>query len=485
MRGREALIPAAVGAGMFAAAAVAGPLIAAGGVLAVALAAAIYILPVLGLGFMLLAGTALQSLGSEHITGLPLSLGRISAAATLAVWAVRSILLRIPLTWSPQLGAMAAFVVAVWLSGFAHPDPGEAQEGFVRVVQLVLLTVMIANIAGESELALDRSCILLTACGAASSLLGLAEFLLPSLALESDDPSLVQGNIGAIVDRDSLDGVEIKRVTGGIGDSNWFGYTLVAILPVNLYLFHRYGGTLARLIVLGAAGLQSMGVVLSFTRSAIIALAASVLWLVLRGRLPIKPLLVAGLVGAAGFAAWNPAGLERVYSLSYAREGGSTPIRTYLLRGAIALIEERPIQGYGYRQFGPHFHQWFARQPDIPEDLAVWEREFDRGVANGTDRYEWTNPHNTISELWVNFGLAGLLSYSALLLLMLHDTRLVRRLGAPRWGLLADCLAAAAIGHVVCWIFGALIYTKILWFLSGFAAALRRVAFAPAEGSRP
>lgn len=485
MRQRAPLIPIAVGTGLFAAAALAGPMIAAGGVLAVALAAAIYALPVFGLGLMVISGTALQTLGSEHIIGMPLSLSKASAAATLAVWAARSILLRIPMTWSPQFPALVAFLVAVWLSGFANIDPDAAREGFIRYIQLALLMVMIANIAGESERALDISCILLTGSMTCSALLGLMEFLLPALAIESDDPSLVQGNIGAVIDRDSLDGVEVKRITGGMGDSNWFGYTLVAVLPVNLYLFHRYAAALPRLFILGAVALQSIGVVLSFTRSAVLALGFAVLWLVLRGRLPVKPLLAAALAGAIGFAAWNPAGLERLYSVEYVREGGSTPLRTYLLIGAAALVLERPITGYGYNQFGPNFHRWFADQPGIPDDLVVWEREFERRVRIGEERYEWTNPHNTVSQLWVEFGLPGFAAFSVLYLLMMRDLSLVRRRGSPRWALLADCLAAGAIGYLVCWAFGTLAFTKIMWILTGFAAALRRVALSPPAGARP
>jgi hypothetical protein len=479
-----ALAAGAVGAGLFTAAAVAGPMLAAGGVLAVGLAAVIYLLPVAGLAFMLVSGTALQVLGSEHIIGLPLSLNKIAAAMTLGIWGLRSILQRIPLTWSPQMPAVLGFVLAVAVAGLGSPDPAESMEGLTRYIQVALLMVLIANIAGESEQALDLSCLALTASMSASALLGLMEFLLPALAIEYDDPSLLQGNIGAVIDRDSLDGVEIKRVTGGLGDSNWFGYTLVCVLPVNLYLFHRHAGTWARLLILGASGLQSVGIVLSFTRSAIIAAGVSILWLVLRGRLPLKPLLLAGMVGVAGFAAWNPAGLGRIYSTSYAQEG-STPIRAYMLRGGWSLIQYSPVLGYGYSQYGPNFHAWLTRQPEVPPYVEAWERDLEARVATGDDRFEWINAHNTYVQLWVEFGLPGMLAFTALYGFMLLDLRLAGRTGDPRWQLLADCLVASAIGFLVCCLFGSLLLIKVAWIVTGFAAALRRVALACAEGMRP
>lgn len=474
------LIPAAVGLGLFSAAALVGPLIAAGGILAVALAAAIYVWPIVGLTLMVLSGSALQIIGSEQITGLPASLGKIAGALTLLVWLLRSILLRIPVTWSPQMPALIGFLFAVWAGTLVAPDRAEAMEGVFRYAQLALLTLMIANIAGESERALDLSVIAFTACMTLSALIGLAEFLLPSLALVSDDPSQDGTSIGAVIDSDSLDGVKIKRVTGGVSESNWFSYMLVAVVPVNLYLFHRYARPAARLLILAAATLQSVGIVISLTRSGIMALGVSVIWLVLRGRLPVKPLLMVAFLGAVGFLAWNPAGLERIYSIEYAREGGSTNHRAYLLLGGVALVQERPLIGWGYNQFGPNFMTWLASEPNLPEEISVWERHMEDRAAAGIERLEWIMPHNTVLQVWVEFGLPGMLAFGTLYMLMLLDLRLVLRLGDPPRRLLADCLVASALGFLVCAAFGHLALAKIIWMLAGYTAALRRVAFDPA-----
>ncbi|MDP3415505.1 O-antigen ligase [Falsiroseomonas sp.] len=475
MRPSLAVLPAGVGAALFGASALAGPLIAVGAVLGLALAAVVYAVPGIGLALMVLAGTALQVLGSEHISGLPFSLGKLAGALTLAVWITRSILHRLPVTWSPQIPALAGFLAMVLISAVTAPAHFGGMEGLARYIQLVLLTVMIANIAGESARALIHACIALTACMTLSSLIGLAEFLLPNLAIESDDPSLVQGNIGAIIDRDSLDGVEVKRITGGLSDSNWFGYMLVAVLPVNLFLFMRFAAPVARLLILAAAGLQSVGVVLSFTRSAVIALAISVVYLLIRGRLPLKPLLLAGLLGGIGFALWNPAGLERLYSVQYIQEG-STPLRSWLLRGGAALVLERPIAGYGYNQYGPNFMGWLDTRPDVPEDVRLWQANIERRVASGEDRLEWIMPHNTVVQVWVEFGLFGMVAFGGIIFFMFRDLAVARRHGGPAWGLLADCLVASLLGFLICAAFGHLALAKTVWILAGYSAALRRVA---------
>lgn len=480
MQRSKSLIPAAVGGGLFAAAAVAGPLIAAGGILGLGLIAVIYLVPPIGLAFMLLTSTVLQVPGSEQVSGLPLSLNKIAGAVTLVAWAARSIVHRVPITWSPQMLALAAFLAVVAFSGFISANSAEYVRGLTLYLQLAVLMILVANIAGESERALDWACIALTASMTASTLLAFAEFFLPSLAIEHGDAAGI--GIGAQIDSGSLDGVEIKRVTGGLEDANWFGYTLVGVLPVNLYLFHRYATPSARVLILGMAALQSSGVVLSLTRSALIGFAAAIIWLVIRRRLPLGPLLAAALAGGIGVALWNPAGLERIYSITYAESGGSTPVRSYYLWGGISLIQDRPLFGYGYSQFGPNLFDWLRKQPRLPPDVAAYESETVRRVAIGEDSLELINAHNMVVQVWVEFGIIGLLTFALLCVLLFQDLALVRRHGPPRHALLADCLCASSIGFLACGAFGAVMLIKVPWILAGLAAALRRVAFTREAG---
>ena len=354
-----------------------------------------------------------------------------------------------------------------------------ATEGLFRYAQLLLLYFMIASLAGRSARSLDQSCAILSASMVLSVFIGLLEFFLPSLALEDDDPGLVQGTVGAILDRDSVEGVDIKRITGGLSDSNWFAYTLAAVLPVNLYLFRRWRHAGLRLLVGAAAALQVFGIVLSLTRTAIFALAVSVAVLVLRRRLPLAPILAAAVIGGSAILAWNPPGLERLFSVQYLQEG-STPLRQHLLLGGVNLIADRPLQGYGYSEFGPAFMKWLARIP-VPESVATWEAETDRRVANGADQLEWIMPHNSILQIWVEYGLAGIVSASLFVWAVLRDLSLCARFGGARARLLADCLAAAVWGFLVSAMFGHLAMLKIIWILAGLAAALRRVVF---EGER-
>jgi O-antigen ligase len=155
-------------------------------------------------------------------------------------------------------------------------------------------------------------------------------------------------------------------------------------------------------------------------------------------------------------------------------------MRAYLLRGGAALVQERPITGWGYNQYGANFLRWLSDEPDLPGEIMAWERHMEDRIAQGIERPEWIMPHNTAVQVWVEFGLLGILAFSAFYLLMLRDLRLVRRFGDPPRSLLADCLVASSLGFLVCAAFGHLALAKTIWILAGYAAAVRRVAFDPA-----
>jgi O-antigen ligase len=479
----DIVLPFLVGAVLLAASATLGPITGIGALLGLALLTMIFFYPIAGLALMLLAGTAFQVLGSEHLTGLPLSLAKLAGLLTLLAWIARSLVDRVPLTYSPQVPALVGLAFILVLATLAADNAAVAREGLFRYAQLFLLFFMIASIAGQSKTMLDAACLSLTACVALSAIIGLFEFFIPSLSIESDDPSLVQGAIGAIIDRNSLDGVEIKRVTGGLENSNWFAYTLVAVLPINLYLWHRYSGWVMRSLVLTAAALQSTGIVLSYTRSALLALGVAVAFLVWKRRLPLAPLLAATLIGAAALVVWNPPGLQRMFSTQYLQEG-STPMRSWLIRGGIALILERPLTGYGYYQFGPAVVRWLEHQP-VDETVDTWLRELEKRVAAGEEQYEWVMPHNTILQVWTEYGLFAFIAFVFFVFFSLHDLRIARRFGSPAERELSDCLAAGVLALVTCAMFGHLTLLKILWIVPGFAAALRRVALSGEEGMSP
>ncbi len=370
----DLLLLAAVGVAIFAVSAAAGAVVGTGLFVGLVLIGLVYLQPMIGLGLMLLAGTALQVLGSEHIIRLPPHLGKIAGIVTLAAWLARTVVHRTPLTYTPQLPALAAFITLCLVVSTLASEHPMAREGLFRYLQLFLLFFMIVSVAGQSPRLARRR--LPVADGLHAGVVDHRAdgVLLPSLAIESDDPSLVQGAIGAIVDRDSLDGVEIKRITGGLSDSNWFAYTLVAVLPLNLYLWQRYASLEARLFILAAAALQSVGIVLSFTRRPDRGGGGGA-----RADRSAPARRRAGPAlrrpGRRRHRGVESAGLQRLFSVEYLREG-STPLRSYLLRGAVALVQSAPCWGSATASSGPP--SFLAARPAgrrLGGDLGAGTRE--------------------------------------------------------------------------------------------------------------
>ena len=193
--------------------------------------------PIIGLVLVVLTGTCFQVLGSGPITGLPVSLGKLFGVITLGAWLFRSTADRSPWTYSPQLLALLAYIAAMCLNGLlVHPTDPSPENGFMRFFQIIVVFWLTANIAGMSRRNLLIYAGSLSAGLAISEIIGGLEHFVPTLSIESDDPALLDGAIGAVVDHDSLAGVDLKRITGGSGNSNYLADTIIAVLPLKSVL---------------------------------------------------------------------------------------------------------------------------------------------------------------------------------------------------------------------------------------------------------
>ena len=144
-----------------------------------------------------------------------------------------------------------------------------AVSGFVLI--LVMFEWPTVGLVGINLAGTDRRASLaagMAICGA----IGMLEYFVPRLAVGSDDDAL---RIGAVVDRASLQGVELRRITGGLGDSNWLAASVIAVLPINLYWWRLAQGRVGRSLVVGIAGLQLLALVLSYTRAGFLGLAVA------------------------------------------------------------------------------------------------------------------------------------------------------------------------------------------------------------------
>ncbi len=397
----------------------------------------------------------------------PSKLALLLALAVWIVWAWRQ---RVLPTWAPHMGALAAFAAVVVMGPVLTPAFEDSITGIGKYAVMFLPYLLVANLAIHRRgVELVVRSLVLTATVAA--LLALVERFLPGVRLEFDGVGL-----GAHIDDQSL-GTAIKRVTGGIGDANWFSYTMATLLPLTLYLYRSTTHGWMRAAAVAAALLQFAGLVLSYTRTPLLGLAGALLLLLWTRRVAVLPLVAVGVVGLVSAPLWLPAGVvERVLSTKYVAEG-STPVRREIFQMAIELVRDKPLLGHGYQQYGPQF---------IERSRTEMGWEWDRRDRTGEEPAHLLRAHNLYLDVWVQHGLLGLiplLLMYAWLLRELWQVAQARASTGPPAGPggrdveLALALMACLVSFYLCGLGGHSQELKVFWILAGLVAAFRRSVF--------
>jgi O-antigen ligase len=470
IRHRPAAAGAVLCAVLAALLATAGPVLTIAGLAGIAVVAVIVHSPIIGLFLVILSGTSLQTLTSAHVIGAPASLTGLIGPIVVVAWVNHVAVRRVALTYSPQMPALLAYGAVVLLSTAIQPAVDLSLTGLARLTQFYILYFLVANIAAESRTHLLATTLALVASMTLSGFLGLLEHFVPALGITDDDPRLIQGAFGSIIDEMSVDSTPIRRATGGLGDSNWFAYCLSVTLPLTVFMWRSFPSPWARTLTAISAFVQMAGMVISYTRAGFVALLVAGAFLMFKRRLPLLPLLAGALLAGATFLIYQPPGfIDRMFSTTYLKEG-STPLRRELLTAGFALASERPLLGFGYGQFGHEFmNRLIVGKSEIAESLI-------RKVEEGRDLAENIGAHNLYLEVMVEYGLLGLIPFLAFLWFILADLRDTERQGDPVYADLAVCLRSGEVACFVCGMFGHAKALKIIWIFAGLAAALRRRA---------
>lgn len=456
-------------------AAVAGAKLAIAAVAGIILAAVIFWYPNVGLVCLILTGTCFQVFGSRGSTGLPINLSQIFVALTTLSYLIYMIRNKISLSYSPQLIALGLYAVVVFMSSALVADRYWAIFGVARSIEFFLNYYLIANIAGIDRKQLLRYCLLITIAVAISATIGILEYSLPQLAVENDD-STERGSIGAVLERGTLESSDsIKRISGGMLHANWLAYAAVAILPLNLFWWKHTKNPFARAAIPLCVVLLFLVIILSSTRSALIGFVVMVAYLILRRRLPAFRTIGLAVLALALVLVMLPVQFrERLFSLQFLKEG-STPMRRTMLISGLDMIRDRPLLGYGWRQYGFEFINRYYTDPQL--DFGEAGEVVDYAIKTGLEETKDLMPHSLLLEVGIEFGLLGLAPFLAFLFLALADFRLCERYGDPMLQDLAVCLTAGMLAFYVCGIVSHLLELKLLWLLAGLSVAMRRVTF--------
>jgi putative inorganic carbon (hco3(-)) transporter len=234
-------------------------------------------------------------------------------------------------------------------------------------------------------------------------------------------------------------------------DPNDFAFILATALPFTFWLLRERA--VFRPLVVGMVGLISVAIFLSFSRGALVGLAAGAFVHVLTERRHIPILLLGALVTLAFaliFVHERPSQVATGLELKEKVADANVEMRLDAWRGALNLTAEQPLLGVGPGNFQFHFYEATGRPLGSPRMTVV---------------------HNTYLDVAVELGVLGMVLF--VLYLVQAFARLgiarARAHGPPGY---AVTVRTALVVAAVAGIFVSEQYYAPFWLFGGLATAL-------------
>ena len=474
-RGEAVALGAAVGGG---AALVGGlsavdPLLTLGAVVLVAASLAIAAHPpfavyvVVALVYLNLPATAVKLYGVPRNAA---ALVPLLLAFPVAVHLVRGGRLRLDRTLMMLLGLLGLEAVATILS--AHQD--EALENAITfAVEGVVVYVLLVHAVTDTATLRRAAWAIL---GAAAVLAVVPLYQAITGAWMQSLGGFGQVNAGYLRNPDTT-----PRASGPIGDPNYFAQVLLPALAIGLVAFRSRARHPRRWPVVALAVLVAIGVLLTYSRGAVVAFLLVVFVLVALGYAKLSHVLLIAVV-AIGLILAMPQYGDRVLSISSiagatADEGSedeadvATRGRAGEMVAAVHVFADHPVVGVGPGIFPFHYQEYAKRLGmDIHSTSRVEERAGEEPPRQA---------HSLILATAADLGLVGLALYAGLFGTLLHALLRAyrdRRRDAPALSDLAAALFLALTAYLAAGMFLSLAFERYLWLLVALAGAAVRLA---------
>ena len=271
--------------------------------------------------------------------------------------------------------------------------------------------------------------------------------------------------IGSLEDQTT--GVWQDRPAGSIGEPNYFAQILLITVPLGLFRFASERALSLRLVALACTVLSIMGVVVTNSRGAAVALliAGALITYIWK----IKPIhIVIGLVGIVLLVlAVAPNYVNRVMSISDAQgfvsqDGGQPKDRS--LRGraaenlaAIAVFLDYPVLGAGPGNF-LKLYQFYV------EDTGFY-------VLHTTEERP---AHNLYLNIAADVGICGLAAFLAIIGVQIRQLLRIRARHTEHGSEIASTATALLLGllsYLFAGVFLSLAYQRYFWILIALISA--------------
>ncbi len=434
--------------------------------LAVGGAAAAAILASPEVGLMALAFTTYVGLSNVLIQfhGAP-SIGKILTPLVLL-----AILLRWartgerPQGWQQPALLVSVYGLACTLSMLTASDPGTSLERLALLAKNAVVFTLVAHLVGGAK-TLRRVVWVLIATGGFLGTIAVHQQLTGNFEFS-------YWGFGRAPEAFAVEGDTTTRLGGPIGDPNFFGMMLLALVPMALdrALAERHRGL--RIAAMWAALVTTLTIFFTYSRSALVSLVAVLLLFVaVRRPRPVQlatAALVVLLLAPLVPTSYGDRVAELASSVVELTERGTT--REVSVRGRLS---ENLVAG-----------QMFLEHPVIGVGLAnypVRYQEYSRKI--GLDpRHTDRQPHNLYLEVLAETGLVGFAAFGLLLWVALRGAvaarRTLRDAGRTDLVFLIEGFTLGFGAYLIASIFLHATHSRYFWLLAGIAVALPRVAAA-------
>jgi len=427
--------------------------------------------PILGLyvsTVLLLVGGASANLGVFNLD-VPASLGKLSAAVAIPAWLINTVLYRKPVVLTWEMVFLGGFMG--WsLLGVVYAETYATQWGeWLRLANIAAYLVFTVHVLNTRE-RIHTYTIVLLSCAALMSLYAIFQYVNPNLQVQGDAglAAVGAGEEKAYIDSEGVDSGAAVRVSGRTGHSNWLAFTLVMLLPLNVYWLSVAKSLSARMLIGLVVVLELAALVFTFTRMGALVGSIVILFLVIKQLVRLTPerLAVLAIAAIVGWTLLPGAYKERVFSFADNPEMKSTEARLTLQEYAWNYAQDAPFMGVGVSGFGLRFvHEdhWLSAHLRWLIKERNWEALY-------------YGPHNLYLQVAAETGFPGLillLGVVLLLLMRLQRTQsALRELKEIDLARLAGLLQVSLIAFLLCGVFLHALNQKIWWMVIALAIAL-------------
>jgi O-antigen ligase len=256
------------------------------------------------------------------------------------------------------------------------------------------------------------------------------------------------------------------RISGPLGDPNFYGQLLVVILP--LALGRMWGERTLRLRWIGgaAAALIAAAAVFTFSRGAALALAVVLVMMAFLYRPSLRGIAAVAIAVAVAIPFLPPGYLDRLTTIGEVGsvQGGTDASirgRTAEVTAGWLMFTDRPFTGVGYGLFDEHYQEYVS-------GLGIEMRS------------EARDAHSLYLEVASETGLPGVATMAAVIvgaIAALHrGRRRFEELGLDDAARIAGALTASLVGFLITAMFLHLDFARLFWLLIGLAFAVPVVA---------